>query len=115
MWSLIKGNKRKALEKAIRYFERHKKWMEYDKYLSAGMPVATGMAESACGSVVKKRMESEGKRWSLDGAESILLLRSLQKSKDFITYWRFHASNERKRLYENQRKYTPIKHLSKVA
>lgn len=111
----LKGNKRKALEKAIKYFERHKKWMAYDQYLAAGMPVATGMVESACSSVVKKRMEGEGKRWSVDGAEAILLLRSLQKSNDFITYWRFHAIQERKRLYESQLNYAPILHLALAA
>lgn len=111
----LKGSKRKALEKAIQYFERHKKWMVYDQYLAAGMPVATGMVESACSSVVKKRMEGEGKRWSVEGAEAILLLRSLQKSNDFITYWRFHAVQERKRLYESQLKYSPILHFAMAA
>ncbi len=101
----LKGNKRQALEKAITYFERHKKWMRYDEYLAMGMPVATGVVESACSSVVKKRMEGEGKRWSVDGAESILLLRSLEKSNDYNTYWSFHAEQERKRLYENRFKY----------
>jgi hypothetical protein len=38
--------------------------------------------ESACVSVVKHRMEGEGKRWSLAGAEAILALRSLKKSHD---------------------------------
>ena len=111
----LKGSKRKALEKAITYFESHKKWMRYDEYLDAGMPVATGVVESACGSVVKNRMEGEGKRWSLDGAESILLLRSLEKSNDFITYWHFHADQERKRLYKNRLKYLPIMPLANAA
>jgi len=111
----LKGSKYKALKKAITYFESHKKWMRYDEYLEAGMPVATGVVESACGSVVKNRMEGEGKRWSVDGAESILLLRSLEKSNDFITYWRFHADQERKRLYENRLKYLPIMPLANAA
>ena len=111
----LKKGKRKTLEKAITYFEKHKSWMKYNKYLAAGMPVATGVVESACGSVVKKRMEGEGKRWSLEGAESILLLRSLQKSNDFIKYWRFHAAQERIRLYESGPKYVPYIHLAKAA
>ena len=111
----LKKGKQKTLEKAITYFEKHKSWMKYNKYLAAGMPVATGVVESACGSVVKKRMEGEGKRWSLEGAESILLLRSLQKSNDFIKYWRFHAAQERIRLYESGPKYVPYIHLAKAA
>ncbi|NPU96178.1 MAG: hypothetical protein HPY51_03055 [Candidatus Omnitrophica bacterium] len=38
----LKGSARMALEKAITYLERLKKWMRYDEYLAAGMPVATG-------------------------------------------------------------------------
>jgi len=111
----LTGNKCKALTKAITYFESHKKWMKYDEYLAKGMPVATGVVESACGSVVKKRMEGEGKRWSIDGAESILLLRSLEKSNDFKAYCRFHATQERIRLYDKSPKYSTIRPLSKVA
>jgi hypothetical protein len=51
-------------------------------YLAAGLPVGTSVVESACGSVVKHRMEGEGKRWSLKGAEAMLALRSLKKSRD---------------------------------
>lgn len=56
--------------------------MRHDVYLAAGLPVGTAVVESACGSVVKHRMEGEGKRWSLKGAEAILALRSLKKSHD---------------------------------
>jgi len=111
----LKGNKRKALQKAITYFESHREWMKYDEYLAAGMPVATGVVESACSSVVKKRMEGEGKRWSIDGAESILLLRSLSKSDDYEKYWRFHIAHEKKQLYENRPKYAPRIYLAMVA
>jgi hypothetical protein len=48
----------------------------------AGLPVGTGVVELTCGSVVKHRMEGEGKRWSLAGAEAMLALRSLKKSHD---------------------------------
>ena len=52
-------------------------------------------------SVVKHRMEGEGKRWSLAGAEAILTLRSLKKSHDhdLRDYWRFRARQVRARLY----------------
>jgi hypothetical protein len=111
----LKGSKRKALEKAIKYFEKHKDWMKYDEYLAAGMPVSTGVVESACGSVVKHRMEGEGKRWSIEGAESILLLRSLEKSNDYINYWKFHCAEEHNRLYHDRPKYWPIMPLPKAA
>ena len=34
--------------------------MQYDQYLAMGLPIGTGVVESACGSVVKPRMEGGG-------------------------------------------------------
>ena len=111
----LKGSKRKVVQKAITYFTSHKQWMKYDEYLTAGMPVASGVVESACSSVVKKRMEGEGKRWSIDGAESILLLRSLCKSDDYKAYWQFHIVQENKRLYEDCHNCTLNQDLAEAA
>ena len=82
-----------------------------------GLPVGTGVVESACGAVVKHRMEGEGKRWSLEGAEAMLALRSLKKSheNDLRTYWRFRARQERVRLYARNPKYRPAPRLRRVA
>jgi len=72
----------KALEGTIRYFENHRQWMKYDEYLSAGYPIGTGVVESTCGHTVKDRMEGSGRRWSIEGAEATLLLRSVYTSGD---------------------------------
>jgi len=106
----LKPSSREALRSVIRFLHNHRRWMKYDEYLAAGLPVATGVVESACGSVVKHRMEGEGKRWSLDGAEAILALRSLKKShdNDLRAYWRFHAQQERGRRYAQQPHYQPL-------
>jgi hypothetical protein len=73
--------------------------------------------ESAGGAVVKPRLEGEGKRWSLDGAESMLALRSLKKSHDddLRDYWRFHARQVRTRLYARKPTYKPTGRLRRVA
>jgi hypothetical protein len=108
---------RETLEKVITFFKNHRRWMKYDKYLAMGLPVGTGVVESACGSVVKHRMEGEGKRWSIEGAEAILALRSLKKShdNDLREYWRFRARQVRTRLYARKPKYWPTARLRRVA
>jgi hypothetical protein len=68
----------------LTFFHNHRRWMQDDRYLAAGLPVGTGIVESACGSVVKRRMEGKGKRWRLQGAEAIMTLRSLKKSHDKV-------------------------------
>jgi hypothetical protein len=95
----LKASQRKALRDAISYFENHREWMCYDEYLEAGYPIGSGVVESTCGHTVKKRMEGTGRRWSIAGAESTLLLRSVYTSDDWDAYWEAHREQERKRLY----------------
>lgn len=97
----LKANQRKALEDTIIYFENHQEWMHYDEYLALGYPIGSGVVESTCGHTVKKRMEGTGRRWSIKGAESTLLLRSIYTSNDWDGYWEAHRAMERKRLYGN--------------
>jgi hypothetical protein len=113
----LKPSSREALGPVIGFLHNPRRWMKYEEYLAAGLPVATGVVESACGSVVKHRMEGEGKRWSLDGAEAILTLRSLKKShdNDLRKYWRFHAQQERARRYAQRPHYQPIAELRRAA
>ncbi len=95
----LKKGQTDALKEAIRYFDNHQEWMQYDKYLAAGYPIATGVVESSCGHTVKNRMEGTGRRWSIIGAEATLLLRSVYTSNDWNAYWKKHMSIERERLY----------------
>ena len=95
----LKASQRKALQATIRYFENHRQWMHYDEYLAAGYPIGSGVVESSGGHTVKRRMEGTGRRWSIVGAESTLLLRSVYTSNDWDAYWEVHRALEGKRLY----------------
>jgi hypothetical protein len=101
---------RETLANVITFFQNHRRWRQDDAYLAAGLPVGTGVVESAGGSVVKHRREGEGQRWSLTGAEAMLALRSLKKShdNDLRDYWRFRARQVRARLDGRQPKYRPM-------
>ncbi|EFK07202.1 conserved domain protein [delta proteobacterium NaphS2] len=44
-------------------------------------------------------MEGTGRRWSIKGAESTLLLRSVYTSNDWDAYWENHRQQEQKRQY----------------
>lgn len=91
----LSKSKLKSLNDVIRYFDNHRQWMKYDQYLKAGYPIGTGVVESSCGHTVKKRMEGSGRRWSISGAESTLLLRSVYTSGDWDKYWEAHMQRER--------------------
>lgn len=73
------------------------KLLHYDRALTDGLPVATGVIEGACRHLVENRMGRTGARWSAAGAEAILRLRALRASGDFDDYWTFHLAKEHER------------------
>ena len=91
--------KRKIVEKAITYYENHREYMHYDEYLAKGYPIGTGVIESACGHLVKDRMQKSGARWKIVGAEPVLNLRSVYANGDWQMYQQLRVKEEYKRLY----------------
>ena len=69
--------------------------MKYNEYLALGLPIATGVIEGACGSLVKDRAERSGIKWTHKGAQAVLNLRALKRNGD----WDLHLQNEYQRLY----------------
>ena len=87
------------VEAAIRYYENHRCYMRYDEYLKAGYPIGTGVIESACGHIVKDRMEVAGARWKIKGAEPVLHLRCVYNNNEWNEYQDFHQKQRRNQLY----------------
>ena len=67
--------------------------------LAAGYPIGSGVAEGACRHLVKDRMERTGMRWTEDGAQAILDLRSTYLNGDWKEYWTHYSNAENERLY----------------
>jgi hypothetical protein len=93
----LSSDKRKAVDKCADYLEKYGPMLEYDDYLSAGLPIATGVIEGACRHLIKDRMDLTGARWRLKRAEAVLRIRSLRSSGDFAAYWTFHQAREHQR------------------
>ena len=89
----------KAIEKTLTYFANHRHMMDYGTYLEKGYPIATGVVEGTCGSLVKDRMEQSGMRWSLAGAQAVLVQRAVVKNGDWEDFWSYLIDSERERLY----------------
>ena len=88
------AKKRKAIDACARYLLNHTALLRYHEFLAAGFPIASGVIEGACRHLIGDRMDITGARWSLQGAEAVLRLRSLRASGDFEEYWRFHEAQE---------------------
>jgi hypothetical protein len=100
----ISATKRKLtqrgnVDKCASYLLKNKQRLQYGDALAAGLPIASGVIEGACRHLINDRLDITGARWSLQGAEAILKLRSLKSSGDFDAYWPFHKEQSKQRLY----------------
>ncbi len=92
----LSENKQDKLNKTITYFTNHKHKMDYKGFIEKGYPVSSALVESACGHLVKKRMEQSGMRWSSQGAQNIMDLRAVKLNDDFEAFMDFAINQEHK-------------------
>ena len=85
---------REGVETCANYLHNNAPYLHYDEYLARGLPIATGVIEGACRHLVKDRMDVTGARWSLQGAEAVLRLRSIHASGDWEEYFQFHEQSD---------------------
>jgi hypothetical protein len=73
----------------VGYFENHAHRMDYPTYQAKGWAIGSGPVESACKTVIGKRMKGGGMRWGEDGADEMSHLRALFCSgeKQWEAYW----------------------------
>lgn len=95
---LTKANE-KQIRKVIKYFENHTHMMEYDKYLEAGMPISTGVVESACGYFIQQRFDCNGMRWTKEGVQNLINLRAIKLNSNWADFFETHIRNENYKLY----------------
>jgi hypothetical protein len=57
------------------YFQEHWEHLSYQKFEQQGLPLGSGMVESACKWLIQQRFKGVGMRWSEAGFENLLYLR----------------------------------------
>jgi hypothetical protein len=93
---------RKPVDDCADYLLDYSPYLQYEKALAEGVPIATGVIEGACRHLVEDRMNLTGARWRLSGAEAVLRLRALRSSNDFDAYWQFHEQREYERHHASR-------------
>jgi hypothetical protein len=80
---------RKVHGEIVGYFENHVHRMDYPTYQAKGWAIGSGPIESACKTVIGKRMKNGGMRWGEDGADEMCHLRALFASgeEQWNAYW----------------------------
>ncbi len=65
----------KALTKLYTYLDKHRKHIDYENFEALGLPLGSGMVESACKWLIQQRFKGVGMRWSEAGFNHLLHLR----------------------------------------
>src|SRR5262249_2115924 len=66
---------RETIRTVYAYLQRHREHINYDRYKELGLPLGSGMVESACKWLIQQRFKGVGMRWSEDGFNHLLHLR----------------------------------------
>jgi len=84
-----------AMETERTFFSRNEHRMDYARFREKGWPIGSGPVEAACKSVVKTRLCRSGMRWSRNGGQHILSLRTYVKSHRWDAMWKQYKCIER--------------------
>ena len=83
----LSGKSRVALQTELTYFLNQRPRMDYATYLKQGLPIASGVIEATCKTLVTQRMKCSGMRWGMPGGQAILTLRSVIQSDRWQLAW----------------------------
>jgi len=80
------------VEKALGYFVRNIKRMQYGTFRKAGYFIGSGVIEAGCKTVIGSRCKQSGMRWSEKGAENVIALRCVRSSRQWDNFWKSRAN-----------------------
>jgi hypothetical protein len=96
---LSKRNPRKLkLVRELDYFRNNRHRMSYAALLEQDLPIGSGVVEATCKTLVTQRLKRSGMRWSHEGGQAILLLRSLVQSERFDRGWNLLLSTYKREV-----------------
>jgi hypothetical protein len=78
---------RSVPDKAVDYFTTNAGRMRYPAFRAQGMHVGSGIAEAACKTVVETRAKRTGMRWTPEGLDALLPLRTAKLNHTYDEFW----------------------------
>lgn len=82
-----KGNRAKRLDAELTYFRNQRPRMHYAEYGRKQLPIASGVMEASCKTLVTQRFKRSGMAWTPRGGQAILTWRSLIQSDRWPAAW----------------------------
>lgn len=69
-------NRKRALRELCQYYHNNAERMHYPVYLEQGLPIGSGIVESAHRHVIQRRMKNAGQHWSLTRGRRMVRMRA---------------------------------------
>ena len=85
--SKIKENP--EIEAELKYLQRNRRKMNYFELKQNNLPIGSGVVEAACKNLIGARLKKSGMRWTINGGQTVLTLRSLILSNRWEHFWAF--------------------------
>lgn len=70
-----------AQSRILTYYRNNRHRMKYKTYREQGLMIGSGPIEAAHKTVIQNRMKKSGQRWTIDGANAIIQLRTVNMSE----------------------------------
>lgn len=77
----------KCVRRVIAYFRRNLAKMDYAAFRARGLPIGSGPVEAACKTVVGARLKRSGMRWTREGGQQVMNLRTHVLSGRWDVFW----------------------------
>jgi hypothetical protein len=82
------GATRSVPEIEADYFRSNAQRMRYPTFRAQGMQIGSGVAEAACKTVVSTRAKRSGMRWTPEGLDAVLALRTTVLNGAYDDFWK---------------------------
>jgi hypothetical protein len=83
----LSDERREDVRRVRHYLEKRADLIDYPRYLAAGLPIGSGIVESANKLVVEARLKGAGMHWARPHANELLALRSVICSARWEGHW----------------------------
>ncbi len=111
----VKGNRCLRVGRELTYFSNQRERMHYAHYLALHLPIASGVMEASCKTLVTQRLKRSGMTWTTAGGQAILTLRSFLQSERWAAAWSLLHANFRKPVKVLHPSSTPVEQHAPLA
>jgi len=87
-----KAKENPEIESELKYLQHNRRRMNYFELQQNKLPIGSGVVEAACKNLIGARMKKSGMRWTINGGQAVLTLRSLILSNRWEQFWAFFVN-----------------------